>query len=65
MRSLRSYSSHREAKGSGTIITFAQFLFIASEGFIATANFGREKRIIPLRYSVTIDTIPNIIQRVQ
>lgn len=31
--------------GSGNLVTFAQFLFIAIEGFIFTAKFGRE----PLR----------------
>lgn len=35
--------------GSGNIITFMQFLFIATEGFIFTLDFGRKPNVIPLR----------------
>jgi len=38
----------RECPGSGTITTFAQFLFIAIEGFIRTARFGRQRPVIPI-----------------
>jgi len=39
---------YRECPGSGTITTFAQFLFIAVEGFIRTAQCGRRKPAIPI-----------------
>lgn len=39
----------REFPGCGNIITFAQFLLIALEGFIFESNFGRKKTAIPLR----------------
>lgn len=35
--------------GSGNLITFLQFAFIALEGFMFTANFGREKLRIGFR----------------
>ncbi|KAF7669847.1 hypothetical protein LDENG_00128730 [Lucifuga dentata] len=38
----------REFPGCGNIVTFAQFAFIALEGFIFEMNFGRKKPIIPL-----------------
>ncbi|KAM4678303.1 nucleotide sugar transporter SLC35B4 [Discoglossus pictus] len=44
----------RKFPGCGNIVTFAQFLFIAIEGFIFQANFGRRKAAIPLRYYVTM-----------
>ncbi|XP_067391021.1 nucleotide sugar transporter SLC35B4 [Emydura macquarii macquarii] len=40
----------REFPGCGNIVTFAQFLFIAVEGFIFEANFGRKQPTIPIRY---------------
>ncbi|XP_043376856.1 UDP-xylose and UDP-N-acetylglucosamine transporter isoform X4 [Chelonia mydas] len=40
----------REFPGCGNIVTFAQFLFIAVEGFIFEANFGRKRPAIPIRY---------------
>ncbi|XP_066489611.1 nucleotide sugar transporter SLC35B4 [Tiliqua scincoides] len=40
----------REFPGCGNIITFAQFLFIAVEGFIFEAKFGRKRPAIPIRY---------------
>ncbi|KAG6923116.1 solute carrier family 35 member B4, partial [Chelydra serpentina] len=40
----------REFPGCGNIVTFAQFLFIALEGFISEANFGRKRPAIPIRY---------------
>lgn len=39
----------RADPGSGNLVTFAQFAFIAIEGFINTSNFGRE----PLRIGYT------------
>lgn len=41
----KSFSLHRMDPGSGNLVTFSQFAFIALEGFIFTAKFGRE----PLR----------------
>lgn len=40
----------RDFPGCGNIVTFAQFVFIALEGFIFETNFGRKKPAIPLRY---------------
>ncbi|KAK2517268.1 Slc35b4 [Columba guinea] len=40
----------RQFPGCGNIVTFSQFLFIAVEGFIFEANFGRKKPAIPIRY---------------
>ncbi|KAE8616740.1 hypothetical protein XENTR_v10008876 [Xenopus tropicalis] len=40
----------RAFPGCGNIVTFSQFLFIAVEGFIFQANFGRKKSAIPVRY---------------
>ncbi|XP_060101995.1 nucleotide sugar transporter SLC35B4 [Heteronotia binoei] len=40
----------REYPGSGNLITFAQFLFIAIEGFVFEADFGRKRPAIPIRY---------------
>ncbi|XP_053261717.1 UDP-xylose and UDP-N-acetylglucosamine transporter [Podarcis raffonei] len=40
----------REFPGCGNLITFAQFFFIAIEGFIFEANFGRKRPTIPIRY---------------
>ncbi|NXP25312.1 S35B4 protein, partial [Scytalopus superciliaris] len=40
----------REFPGCGNIVTFSQFLFIAVEGFIFEANFGRKSPAIPVRY---------------
>ncbi|XP_068208964.1 UDP-xylose and UDP-N-acetylglucosamine transporter-like [Palaemon carinicauda] len=39
----------KDEPGSGNIITCAQFIFIAIEGFIFTAEFGRKKNIIPIK----------------
>ncbi|XP_047502650.1 UDP-xylose and UDP-N-acetylglucosamine transporter-like [Penaeus chinensis] len=35
--------------GSGNIITCAQFVFIAIEGYIFTSEFGRKKNVIPIK----------------
>uniref|UniRef100_A0ACB8FLX5 Uncharacterized protein n=1 Tax=Sphaerodactylus townsendi TaxID=933632 RepID=A0ACB8FLX5_9SAUR len=43
-----------EHPGCGNLITFAQFLFIAIEGFIFEANFGRKRPAIPLRFYLTM-----------
>ncbi|XP_031962486.1 UDP-xylose and UDP-N-acetylglucosamine transporter [Corvus cornix cornix] len=39
----------RQFPGCGNIVTFSQFLFIAVEGFIFEANFGRKRPAIPIR----------------
>ncbi|CAL8375786.1 unnamed protein product [Arctogadus glacialis] len=39
----------RDFPGCGNIVTFAQFAFIALEGFIFESNFGRKKSTIPMR----------------
>ncbi|KAJ7357777.1 hypothetical protein OS493_023254 [Desmophyllum pertusum] len=39
----------REVSSCVNTITFCQFLFIAVEGFIFTANFGFKKPVIPIR----------------
>lgn len=36
--------------GSGNIITFAQFVVVAVEGFVNEMNFGRKENAIPLSY---------------
>lgn len=41
--------------GSGNIITFAQFIFVAIEGFINEMRWGRKKNAIPLsHYSLLV-----------
>ncbi|XP_039180683.1 UDP-xylose and UDP-N-acetylglucosamine transporter [Crotalus tigris] len=40
----------REFPGSGNLITFSQFFFIALEGFIFEAKFGRKQPTIPIRF---------------
>ncbi|XP_053319127.1 UDP-xylose and UDP-N-acetylglucosamine transporter [Spea bombifrons] len=42
----------RKFPGCGNIVTFAQFLFIAIEGFIFQADFGRRKPAVPIRYYI-------------
>ncbi|KAG8228297.1 hypothetical protein J437_LFUL007015 [Ladona fulva] len=45
----------KEDPGSGNIITFSQFLFIAIEGFIFTAKFGTKRPSIGLRdYAILV-----------
>ncbi|KAM4747448.1 nucleotide sugar transporter SLC35B4 [Rhinophrynus dorsalis] len=44
----------RKFPGCGNIVTFFQFLFIAVEGFIFQADFGRRKPAIPLRHYITM-----------
>ncbi|XP_056595992.1 UDP-xylose and UDP-N-acetylglucosamine transporter [Triplophysa dalaica] len=45
----------RDFPGCGNIVTFAQFAFIALEGFIFETNFGRKKPEIPLsNYGVMV-----------
>ncbi|MEE6481758.1 hypothetical protein FKM82_012959, partial [Ascaphus truei] len=41
----------RKFPGCGNIVTFAQFLFIAIEGFICEANLGRKRPAIQIRYT--------------
>uniref|UniRef100_A0A8C9ZIV1 Solute carrier family 35 member B4 n=1 Tax=Sander lucioperca TaxID=283035 RepID=A0A8C9ZIV1_SANLU len=47
----------RQFPGCGNIVTFAQFVFIALEGFIFETNFGRKKPAIPLRNYVIMVTM--------
>ncbi|XP_066525090.1 UDP-xylose and UDP-N-acetylglucosamine transporter [Hoplias malabaricus] len=47
----------REYPGCGNIVTFAQFAFIALEGFIFETNFGRKKPAIPIRNYVIMVTM--------
>ncbi|TSM52244.1 UDP-xylose and UDP-N-acetylglucosamine transporter [Bagarius yarrelli] len=47
----------RDFPGCGNIVTFAQFLFIALEGFIFETNFGRKKPAIPIRNYVIMVTM--------
>ncbi|XP_021433111.2 UDP-xylose and UDP-N-acetylglucosamine transporter isoform X2 [Oncorhynchus mykiss] len=43
--------------GCGNIVTFAQFAFIALEGFIFETNFGRKKPAIPMSNYVIMVTM--------
>lgn len=43
-----------EDPGSGNIITFTRFLFIALEGLIFTNQFGRRKPVVPVRKYVML-----------
>ncbi|XP_013385439.1 UDP-xylose and UDP-N-acetylglucosamine transporter isoform X1 [Lingula anatina] len=52
----------REFPGSGNIVTFSQFLFIALEGFIFHADFGRRKPVVPIRHYVVMVTIFFVVQ---
>ncbi|KAM8862094.1 UDP-xylose and UDP-N-acetylglucosamine transporter [Synchiropus picturatus] len=47
----------RQFPGCGNIVTFAQFAFIAFEGFIFETNFGRKKPAIPVRNYVIMVTM--------
>ncbi|MGH0145976.1 UNVERIFIED_CONTAM: hypothetical protein FKN15_049786 [Acipenser sinensis] len=47
----------RDFPGCGNIVTFAQFSFIALEGFIFEANFGRKKPAIPFSNYVIMVTM--------
>ncbi|XP_008299696.1 UDP-xylose and UDP-N-acetylglucosamine transporter [Stegastes partitus] len=47
----------REFPGCGNIVTFAQFLFIALEGFIFETKFGRKKPAIPIKNYVVMVTM--------
>lgn len=40
---------HRDEPASGTLVTCAQFIFIAIHGFIFTVDFGRKKNKIPMK----------------
>lgn len=50
---------YRDFPGCGNIVTFAQFAFIALEGFIFEANFGRKKPHIPLRLTIYTIYMPS------
>uniref|UniRef100_A0A3B3BY87 Solute carrier family 35 member B4 n=1 Tax=Oryzias melastigma TaxID=30732 RepID=A0A3B3BY87_ORYME len=50
-------SFFREFPGCGNLVTFAQFLFIALEGFVFETNFGRKKAVIPIRNYVIMVTM--------
>ncbi|MEJ1280795.1 solute carrier family 35 member B4 [Cricetulus griseus] len=47
----------RKHPGCGNIVTFAQFLFIAVEGFLFEADLGRKPPAIPLRYYAIMVTM--------
>lgn len=47
----------RDFPGCGNIVTFAQFLFIAVEGFIFETKFGRKKPAIPISNYVIMVTM--------
>ncbi|KAM9570574.1 UDP-xylose and UDP-N-acetylglucosamine transporter [Salvelinus alpinus] len=47
----------RTFPGCGNIVTFAQFAFIALEGFIFETNFGRKKPAIPMSNYVIMVTM--------
>ncbi|CAK6950844.1 UDP-xylose and UDP-N-acetylglucosamine transporter [Scomber scombrus] len=47
----------REFPGCGNIVTFAQFVFIALEGFIFETNLGRKKPAIPISNYVIMVTM--------
>ncbi|KAH0514344.1 UDP-xylose and UDP-N-acetylglucosamine transporter [Microtus ochrogaster] len=47
----------RKHPGCGNIVTFAQFLFIAVEGFVFEADLGRKPPAIPLRYYAIMVTM--------
>ncbi|XP_068132129.1 nucleotide sugar transporter SLC35B4 [Hyperolius riggenbachi] len=47
----------RTFPGCGNIVTFAQFLFIALEGFIFESDFGRKRPAIPLRHYIIMVTM--------
>ncbi|CAE1325132.1 SLC35B4 [Acanthosepion pharaonis] len=51
-----------EMPGSGNIITFSQFLFIAIEGFIFTAKFGSVAPSIPMKNYVLMVIMFFIVQ---
>lgn len=46
------HSLYRKHPGCGNIVTFAQFLFIAVEGFLFEADLGRKQPAIPIRYGM-------------
>ncbi|XP_004856368.1 UDP-xylose and UDP-N-acetylglucosamine transporter [Heterocephalus glaber] len=47
----------RKHPGCGNIVTFAQFLFIAVEGFLFEADLGRKPPAIPRRYYAVMVTM--------
>uniref|UniRef100_Q95KB4-2 Isoform 2 of Nucleotide sugar transporter SLC35B4 n=1 Tax=Macaca fascicularis TaxID=9541 RepID=Q95KB4-2 len=47
----------RKHPGCGNIVTFAQFLFIAVEGFLFEADLGRKPPAIPIRYYAIMVTM--------
>ncbi|EPY74076.1 solute carrier family 35, member B4-like protein [Camelus ferus] len=47
----------RRYPGCGNIVTFAQFLFIAVEGFLFEADLGRKPPAIPIRYYAVMVTM--------
>lgn len=47
----------KECPSSGNIITFAQFLLIALEGFISTSHFGTKAPAIPISTYVVMVTL--------
>ncbi|XP_024410754.2 nucleotide sugar transporter SLC35B4 isoform X2 [Desmodus rotundus] len=47
----------RKHPGCGNIVTFAQFLFIAAEGFLFEAHLGTKRPAIPIRYYAVMVTM--------
>nr|XP_036875319.1 UDP-xylose and UDP-N-acetylglucosamine transporter [Manis javanica] len=47
----------RKHPGCGNIVTFAQFLFIAVEGFLLETDLGRKRPAIPIRYYAVMVTM--------
>ncbi|XP_006861209.1 PREDICTED: UDP-xylose and UDP-N-acetylglucosamine transporter [Chrysochloris asiatica] len=47
----------RQHPGCGNIVTFAQFLFIAVEGFLFEVDLGRKRPAIPIRYYIVMVTM--------
>lgn len=48
--------------GSGNIITFSQFLFIALEGLIFTSKFGTQKSAIPIKQYILMVSFFFVVQ---
>ena len=51
----------REDPGTGNIITFAQFLFIALEGLIFTSHFLQKDAVVPIRYEIRRFTVLSVL----
>ncbi|XP_042204107.1 UDP-xylose and UDP-N-acetylglucosamine transporter-like isoform X2 [Homarus americanus] len=47
----------KEEPACGSLLTFAQFIFIAIEGFVVTTDFGRKKNVIPIKDYLVLVTM--------